>query len=366
MSDEGDRHRVPKTARRHSLRIALVSPILLPAVALAGMWAYAADDSVESGLRLGAEAKAGSSAGRSVHTLVTRLQDERRLTAAWQSHRTKKAYAALEGARSRTDSAVTAFRAAEGKLDDLGAAAGGDKQRALKKELGDLAQERNQVDSRASGRGGSYGYYTGAAEAGTTFLAEVLHSDDGQLAHSAAAVTSLVQIGELLSREDALLTGAQTSGQMSATVRQTFLGHVAAQRQAARSMDTRGIPASAADDYRRIADQRQWAVVQRIEDSIATEARQSPARGTTPRTTPGTTRARRPAPLLPPPAVRPHAGSCPRGPASGAPRPTPSPATCATPPPPPSTAWPTRAPSGPTRPCSSRAPAPPLSWQCWG
>jgi signal transduction histidine kinase len=253
------------------------------------MWAYAANDSIESGLRLGAGAKAGSSAGQSVHTLVTRLQDERRFTAAWQSHRTKKAHAALEGARARTDSAVDAFRKSEENFDDLDGAVDAGKQRSLTKKLGDLTQERNQVDSRSASRGGTYGYYTESAEAGTTFLSEVLHSDDGQLAHSAAAVASLVQIGELLSREDALLTGAEPSGQMTTAVRQAFLGHVASQRQAARSLDTRGIPSSAAGDYRRIADQQQWAVVQRIEDSVGTDARQSPSQ-TTPGTTPTTPR----------------------------------------------------------------------------
>ncbi|WP_314172099.1 sensor histidine kinase [Streptomyces winkii] len=213
---------------------------------------------------------------------MTRLQDERRLTAAWQSHRTKQTHAALEEARSRTDRAVTAFHAAEAKV---GKTVDAGKERDLTKALSELTGQRNQVDSRAVTRGGSYGYYTGATESGTTLLAEVLRSDDGRLAHSAGAVASLAQISELLSREDALLTGAQPAGYLSSTVRQAFSGHVAAQRQAARNLDTRGMPGSAAKDYRAIADTPQWAVLQRIEDGVGRGARQSQSQNTTPGTT---------------------------------------------------------------------------------
>nr|WP_277349027.1 nitrate- and nitrite sensing domain-containing protein [Streptomyces sp. HNM0575] len=244
------------------------------------MWAYAASDSVESGLALRADAKAGASAGQSVHTLVTRLQKERRLTVAWQSHRTEKGHRSLEEARTRTDDAVTAFHAAGA---DPGSR-GGEKERGLTKALGELTRERNQVDSRAVTRSAAYGYYTDTTGAATALLAEVLHSDDGQLAHSASAVTALTQISELLAREDALLTSAQSSGHLSAGIRQSFLGHVATQRQVAAVMDTGDIPASAARDYRKIADTPQWTVLQRIEDAVAAD--KDPVAH---RTTPGST-----------------------------------------------------------------------------
>ncbi|MCH6162367.1 sensor histidine kinase [Streptomyces marispadix] len=244
------------------------------------MWAYAASDSVESGLALRAEAKAGASAGQSVHSLVTRLQDERRLTVAWQSHRTDKAHRSLEEARSRTDDAITAFQSSG---TDLGRASGSGKERALTKALAELTRERNQVDSRAVTRSSAYGYYTDTTDAGIALLAAVLHSDDGRLAHSAAAVASLTHIAELLSREDSLLASAGPSGHLSAGVRQSFLGHVATQRQLARVMDTGDIPESAARDYRKIADTPQWTVLQRVEDAVAAD------KNPVARSTPGST-----------------------------------------------------------------------------
>ncbi|MGH3325973.1 MAG: nitrate- and nitrite sensing domain-containing protein, partial [Streptomyces sp.] len=209
---------------------------------------------------------------------MTRLQDERRLTSMWQDDRTGETYIALKRARSRTDIAVARFNASEAKLKD---SADADTERGVVKELKDLTKQRNRIDLHAATRGSAYRYYTGVTAAGTTLLTDVLHSEDGQLAHNAAAVTSLVHIAELISREDALLSGAHSSGRMSPAFRQAFLGHVASQRQVAGTLNTRDIPGAAAEDYQRTTDKPQWAVLQNIQAAVDADTTGNTTRNTT-------------------------------------------------------------------------------------
>lgn len=265
MSDERDRRGVRKTApRRHSLRLALLSPVVIPAVALAGLGTYAATDSVDTGLQLKADAKTSTGAGNFVHALVTRLQDERRITAAYQNHRTNSRHKLLQ-ARSRTDSARTTFRAAGSKLAETAHAS---TRARLTKALEDLGRQRNRIDAQAGTRRAAYSYYTNTIEAGTALLTDVLRSNDGTLARNASAVADVVTVGELLSREDALLTTARSSGHMAPGVRKSFLKRVSSQRQIGRILETRDLPKTAAKNYREIADKPQWTVLQRIENTV--------------------------------------------------------------------------------------------------
>jgi len=227
------------------------------------MWSYVAVDSVQRGARVEADAKSGAAAGRDVYALVRRLQDERRATAEWQNRPTREAQTALHGARSRTDGALAVFRSSPAKTVNTA------KRQSLTKALDRLKRTRNRIDTRAANRRAAYGYYTTTTEAATTHLTDVLRSSDGQLAHTAATVTTLTHVGELLSQEDALLTTAQSSGHMAPTLRQSFVKHVASQREVTKTLNTGDMPPVISKKYREIADTPQWAVLQHIENTVS-------------------------------------------------------------------------------------------------
>ncbi|MEV6316582.1 nitrate- and nitrite sensing domain-containing protein [Streptomyces sp. NPDC051776] len=254
-------------AHRKSIRFTLTLLILVPLLALTALWGYAASVWTAEGLALRDDAALAASAGKPAHTLVVRLQEERRLTAAWQTSPGDASRTAVTDARSSTDTAVARFRAWRAGADVTeetvkGRAAG------LGKALEELSQQRDAIDQRAADGAEAFRYYTDTVEEGTALLASVTRIGDGRLAYGSAAVNHLVQFSEMLSREDALFTTAQASKRLTAGTRAEFGGYVAVQQQAATALDTADLSTSDAKAFRRITGSPQWTMLVSLEDDV--------------------------------------------------------------------------------------------------
>ena len=269
-----NRHIVPRALHRRSLRFSLALPILIPVVALAGLWGYAANGLVQEGLGLRAEADVASKAGKPAHALVAQLQDERRLTAAWQAGATKSSRSALENARNSTDSAVADFRKTRAGLTSESTAVRS-KAESLNDALGKLAEQRSTINARKISAARAIRFYTDTTAQATGLLTAATRSEDGGLARGADATTSLVKFSEILSSEDALLTSARPEtrsvreGPTASSARGEFSQYLAVQRQSRTALNAGDLPQGGAGTYERLTATPQWEALVKAEETAA-------------------------------------------------------------------------------------------------
>ncbi|MDQ1006295.1 hypothetical protein QFZ82_000780 [Streptomyces sp. V4I23] len=267
MPGTRDRRTSHRSAPRKSIRLPFALSLAVPAVLLTGVWGYTATGLVDEQIQLRDESERVTSAGQPAHDVLSRLQDERRLTAAWQAARSSAARTALDSARGRTDVAVQEYRrSSPSGLDttSLKARAG-----RLKESLDALSDRRAAIDDRTLGDDDAFTYFTDTIGEATALVTAATRTDDGSVAHAAAATSSLVRLTEMLSREDALLAGALPSGRLDAATRARFGQYLAIQREALADLNAGDLPPSQADAYARLTEGPLWTQLVSIEDAVA-------------------------------------------------------------------------------------------------
>ncbi|MGH3328576.1 MAG: nitrate- and nitrite sensing domain-containing protein [Streptomycetales bacterium] len=263
--------------RRPSLRTSLTLLALVPGLALAGLGGYAATALVGQGLQLRADTRLARSVGVSAQEVLVNLQEERRLTAVWQAA-PASSRTALESRRRQTDAAVLEYgRQADAALDSAGAQVIG-QAHTLQGALESLSQQRAAVDSQTISRDAASRYYTEIFIRGSRLHQALSRTAGGRIAEGTAAVASLAQTTEMISREDALLSAAVASERMSPATRREFAGYVAAQRLVGGVALPGNLPGRDARVYDRITASPQWAEMVSIEDSVVTGGSALPAR----------------------------------------------------------------------------------------
>ncbi|MFF0274477.1 nitrate- and nitrite sensing domain-containing protein [Streptomyces sp. NPDC094447] len=262
-SDPKARHRL---APRRSLRKQLIMPIVAPAIALTGLWGYTGVGLASEQIQLQDDAERTGTTGGSALSVVSALQQERRLTALWQAGRSEAARTALDQARTRTDAAVVDFRAGLAGVDgSLGAPA-----RSLGASLDTLAGQREAIDARTLSSEDAFRQLTDVIRSGTDLIGFAVRSEDGPLSQGGNATAALVRMVEMLSREDALLTAALPQRSMSAAARQQFGHYRDAQREIQASLAVGDLPEATRARYTRIAASESSSTVVSIEDAVAT------------------------------------------------------------------------------------------------
>jgi signal transduction histidine kinase len=267
MPGTRDRRTSHRSAPRRSLRSSFALPLVVPALLLAGLWGYTATGLIDEHLQLRADMDRVVSAGRPAHGVLSRLQDERRLTAAWQATHTSASRAALDSARSSTDAAVKEFRGVSPSGLDTTALKNGATE--LSNSLGTLSERRDAIDERTLSEADAFQFFTDTIADSANVLTAATRTDDGRMAHTVSAATSLVRLTEMLSREDALISGALPSGRMASTARAQFGQYLAIQREARTGLDARDLPSGQATAYEGITDSTRWTTLASIEDAVA-------------------------------------------------------------------------------------------------
>ncbi len=268
MSGIRDRdNRVPRAFRK-SLRISLALPVLIAALALTGLWGYVASGLVREGLQLRDDADLAESVGSPAHTMVARLQDERRLTAAWQADPTETTRDALNTARSATDSAVEEFRATGGGLD-ADRSAVRDRAENLEASLEELTGQRGAVDGGAVTGIEALRSFTTTTTNGIALIEAASRVDDWRLAAAATATADLMRIAEMLSREDALQASVPSGEDPSGAVREEFANALALQRQNRVSLNPFDLPAAQSEVFRSLTGSPRWDVLIAAEEPEA-------------------------------------------------------------------------------------------------
>ncbi|MFF9764344.1 MULTISPECIES: sensor histidine kinase [Streptomyces] len=200
--------------RRLPLRAVLLVLLLVPSVALVGLWGLATYELGNEYRVQAAQHDLKTTVGPRNAALFNALQRERRLTqevlAAPEASRT-----ALVGQRAATDRALRAF-------EPLVSADTSDGQQGLAAAISRtvrvtdrLAQERRAVDAGTVDEERAFTYYTEAIAAGTEVFAAISRGANGEVTGLSQVLFDLNGAVDMINREDAVLARGWPSGRLS-------------------------------------------------------------------------------------------------------------------------------------------------------
>ncbi|MER5336237.1 nitrate- and nitrite sensing domain-containing protein [Micromonospora sp. NPDC002717] len=199
---------------------------------LVALWAFAAWVTLREGVTLLWVQTLDSQVAQPGEPLVLELQAERRASAAYLGGAGEAERAQLDAQWQRTQAVVDDFReSVSGWRVDL--AASDDSKRqidAVVAGLDRLGSVRESIRSRQVDRAAAAEAYTGLIDSTLRMYGSLGNLDDEQFAQETRALIQLVRVRELMSQEDALVTGALAAGRMTPEESAAFARTVGAQR----------------------------------------------------------------------------------------------------------------------------------------
>ncbi|MEV4847393.1 nitrate- and nitrite sensing domain-containing protein [Micromonospora matsumotoense] len=210
----------------------LRTKIIALLTSLVALWSFAAWVTVRDGFNLLWVQTLNSRVADPGESLLTALQEERRLANAYLGERGQRQLDALTTQWQRTDQVA----------DEFGTSVG-----SWQAELATGEDTRRRVDEVLTGLSGLTGIRESVRDAGlnrgeastayTAVLASVLRMygslgqlDDTQIAAASETLVDLYQVRELISQQDALITGVLAAGRMTGDEYARFTQLVGAQR----------------------------------------------------------------------------------------------------------------------------------------
>ncbi|WP_326599005.1 sensor histidine kinase [Streptomyces sp. NBC_01803] len=218
-------------SRRHgSIRLSLVLLVVVPVCAMTALWGAGSAVLLDPWQRL-SESRGDFRATEAVwNPLRQALQAERRQTLVWLA--TGDGREELETLRHETDAAIDGYGHAD--LNDLWPEVTGFPAASseLAGRLTELEAARTAIDGERLTRLDAFDAYTRAVEAANNlFQPLVRHADFGsELTEALFDLLSLIETGELLSQENALLGAATVTGTISTGEREALTSAVAVRR----------------------------------------------------------------------------------------------------------------------------------------
>ncbi|MFI7522067.1 nitrate- and nitrite sensing domain-containing protein [Micromonospora globbae] len=201
-------------------------------VSLVALWAFAAWVTVRDGFNLLGVQTLNSRVFEPSDPLLVQLQKERRLSLAYLGGPDAAQLEQLAAERRRTDDYAATFR--ESVRDwRTEVPASSQLEQRIDELLGDLDrlnETRAGVDARNVDRATTMAAYVGVIDSIFRVFDALGGLDDPQIAQETAALIDLNRARELLSQEDALLTGALAAGRITAAEQAQFAHLVGAQR----------------------------------------------------------------------------------------------------------------------------------------
>ncbi|MGK5676678.1 nitrate- and nitrite sensing domain-containing protein [Micromonospora sp. URMC 106] len=257
-------------SRGTSIRTKVVALLL----SLVALWMFAAWVTLRDGFNLLGVQMLNTKVYAPSEPLLQELQVERRLTQAYLSDPGPAQRAALEAEHRTTAELTSAFTTSvrHWQVDVAGNDTLGRHLDQSVAQLEALAQVRSAVLARGVDRVSAADAYTRAI--GSIFqVYEVTGSlDDKELAAEAAALIQLNRVRELISQQDALLSGLFGSGRMSGSEYARYTALVGAERFLG---DETRLKLSAADQrrYQQLVESDAFKRLRSVQDSIIRDGR---------------------------------------------------------------------------------------------
>ncbi|TQK43243.1 signal transduction histidine kinase [Streptomyces sp. SLBN-118] len=205
--------------RGKSIRRKIVALLLVPLVSLTALWGFATVLTGREASELLDVTSVVKEVGYPVADALGDVQKERRQTLIYLAdQRASDALPALRRQRQATDKAVakiTANMVKAGVRDDMRSDTR-EELRSLVEGLDGLSALRRSVETGTISRNQALDFYNRIIDPGFSFLTTLHALSDVELERQGRALVGLVRATEMLSREDALITSALTTGQVTA------------------------------------------------------------------------------------------------------------------------------------------------------
>ncbi|MEV5376617.1 nitrate- and nitrite sensing domain-containing protein [Streptomyces nondiastaticus] len=252
------------------LRTLLVWLAVVPTVAMGVQVLISSDRSVQESRHLRKDVAAGRQTGVPLYQLMTALQAERAITAAWWSGMPVSG-AELRGRRAGTDRAVDVFLKSSDP-DQLHSDRAKDRLRDVARRLTELGAQRERTDARHGSPDDTVDFYTDVISGTVRCYGEFNHVDDGGLTQEATSLVALLSAAEVVAREDAILALAGPSGRLTTARFREFVEAVGASDYLYDTVAL-DLPLDDQDALQRILTSNAWQTKSRIENAIASEHR---------------------------------------------------------------------------------------------
>ncbi|WP_030491538.1 nitrate- and nitrite sensing domain-containing protein [Micromonospora chokoriensis] len=259
-------------SRGTSIRTKVVALLL----SLVALWMFAAWVTLRDGFNLLGVQLINSKVYTPSEPLLQELQLERRLTQTYLSSPEAAQRTALE-AEQRKAAELAADFAASVRNWQVGIAGSSDLDTQLDltiAQINALEQTRAEVLDRKIDRIGAAEAYTDAIESIFQIYDVTGSLDDKQIAGEAAALIQLNRMKELVSQEDALLSGLFGNGRMSGPEYARYVSLVAAERFLGEEVQARLADADKRR-YQQLVEGETFTRLRAVQDSIIREGRPS-------------------------------------------------------------------------------------------
>ncbi|MEU8547471.1 nitrate- and nitrite sensing domain-containing protein [Streptomyces roseoverticillatus] len=252
------------------LRTLLVWLAVVPTVAMGVQVLISSDRSVQESQHLRKDVLAGRQTGVPLYQLMTALQSERAITAAWWSGMPVSS-ADLRDRRAGTDRAVSVFLKSS-DLDQVHSDRAKDRLRDVARRLAELGAQRERTDARHGSPDDTVDYYTDMISGTIRCYGDFNHVDDGGLTQEATSLVALFSAAEVVAREDAILALSGPSGKLTSARFREFVEAVGASDYLYDTVAL-DLPLDDQDALQRILTSNAWQTKSRIESAIASEHR---------------------------------------------------------------------------------------------
>jgi signal transduction histidine kinase len=218
-------------SKNRSIRFKIFMLLLLPLLSLSALWGFVMNLTVGDGLALLRSNTLYNTIGVTSTELGVQLQSERTLSASVISSG-RRASPELSAQRGRTDVALRTFTRAANGDEATGAMSNALAAQIanLQRELDRLDEIRSDVDNGASDRLASVQAYNRILDSLFRVYDQLVLVPDLGVYQQASAMQSMGNARELLSRENALISGAIMQGRITPAERSAFSDWVSTRR----------------------------------------------------------------------------------------------------------------------------------------
>ncbi|MCP3818784.1 nitrate- and nitrite sensing domain-containing protein [Streptomyces sp. A3M-1-3] len=219
--------------RPRTVRAKIVSLLMVPVVSLLALWAFATVSTAQDVARLQQLQRVDDEVRSPVASAVAELQAERRAAVRYLAVPDAARAAALDQQAGQTDRAVAKLRLGDRHtVADAGDLPAGVADRLEEFVAGAerLQGVRKNVTDRRAGWDATYAAYTKAIGSAFAVGGALSGIQDAELGSDARVLLEFGRAGEMLAREDALLSAAQLSRSLSGDRLRQFTGAVETRR----------------------------------------------------------------------------------------------------------------------------------------
>ncbi|UQW99398.1 nitrate- and nitrite sensing domain-containing protein [Streptomyces sp. RerS4] len=252
------------------LRTLLILLAVVPTVAMGAQVAVTAERLLEQADHLRADLATSKRIGEPLYRLMVALQAERKVTAArWAGAPVRDSD--LRERRAATDQAAAEFRrlATEDQAESPQAA---EQARAVKSRLDRLAAFRSHADARNGVAAQTMAYYNDVIDGITgLYQGAFSHADDAGLVEESRPVVAMISAGEMLARQDTILTLAGPSRELTPAAFGEFLSNSGSHRHLYDTWIVPYLPAGEKQTYERITTSDAWKTKLRVENAIVAQ-----------------------------------------------------------------------------------------------